>query len=293
MQFGVSIPHYGGPFSVDSLRRVVQRAEELGYDSAWVGDHIVTPDRFAAAVGPHFYDAFVVLSHVAAFTQRLRLGTSVIVLPYRSPLAVAKTVATLDAMSGGRVVLGIGAGNAPDEFKALGIPEAGRGRRTDEYLQAMIALWTQEPASFTGNYVDFQSVHFEPKPAQKPHPPIWVGGHSKAALRRAVRFGEAWHSGGMAHDRMAETVSALRRLAQDAGRTDGPAVTTRLTVRFLGGQGEDRRPGRGSPRQVREDLTRYRSLGVSFVVCDFGPRLGDELVHAMTQFKEKVAEGLD
>ena len=212
MQFGVSLPHYGGPFLVDSLRRVVQRAEEMGYDSAWVGDHIVTPRHFAAAVGPFFYDAFIVLSHVAAFTRRLRLGTSVIVLPYRSPLAVAKMVATLDAMSGGRVVLGIGAGNAPDEFQALGIPEAGRGRRTNEYLEAMINLWTQEPASFSGTYVNFQGAHFEPKPAQKPHPPIWVGGHSQGALRRAVSYGHAWHSGGLAPDRMAEAVASLRKL---------------------------------------------------------------------------------
>ncbi len=294
MQFGVSIPHYGGPLSVDAMRETVQRAESLGYDSAWVGDHVITPQHFLTGIGPNFYDAFVVLSHMAAFTRRLRLGTSVIVLPYRSPLVVAKMVATLDALSGGRVILGVGAGNAPDEFKALGVPEAARGARTNEYLRAMIALWTQEPASFSGRFVEFSGVHFQPRPAQTPHPPIWVGGHSDGALQRAVRFGEAWHSGGMALERMAQTVARLRQFAEAAGRRDGPAVTTRMTVQFLDGVqgGEPRRPGRGAADQIRKDLLGYRDLGVSHVVCGFGGRLGPEFAAAMERFASEVAPAL-
>ncbi|MSQ11472.1 MAG: LLM class F420-dependent oxidoreductase [Dehalococcoidia bacterium] len=292
MHFGVSIPHYGQPFSVDALRETVQRAEALGFGSAWVGDHVITPQHFVDAVGPNFYDAIIVLSHAAAFTTRLRLGTSVIVVPYRSPLVVAKMVATLDALSGGRVIFGVGAGNAPDEFQALGVPPSTRGRRTNEYLEAMVTLWTQEPTTFHGKFVDFQDVHFQPKPVQQPHPPIWVGGHSQAALRRAVAFGEAWHSGGMAPERMTTTVQELRRLALEAGRANGPAVTTRISIRITDAtnpHGQAHRPGAGTVQQVRADLARYQEIGVSAMVCDFGLAMGPELFTAMERFAQKVA----
>lgn len=295
MKFGVCIPHYGAPLSLEALRHTVQRAEALGYHSVWVGDHIITPEHLLPRIGPLFYDAFVVLSHMAAFTERVRLGTSVVVVPYRNPLVMAKMVATLDALCGGRVILGVGAGDAPDEFEALGIPTSTRGRRTDEYLRAMLTLWTQEPASFQGRFVSFKDVRFGPKPVQQPHIPIWVGGHSPAALRRAVTFGEAWHSGGMVLERMAAAAEELRRLAAEAGRTSGPAVTTRLSVRLLPpGEAapELRRFGQGTPRQICDDLARYQELGVSLVACDFGTRLGSELVQAMETFAREVAPPL-
>ncbi|MSP78299.1 MAG: LLM class F420-dependent oxidoreductase [Dehalococcoidia bacterium] len=290
VDFGVGIPHYGGTLSVADLRKTVERAEAIGYHSAWVSDHVITPKSFLSRVGPTFYDSFVVLSHIAAFTSRLRLGTSVIVIPYRNPLVTAKMVSTLDAMSDGRVIFGVGAGNMPEEFQALGVPEKGHGLRTDEYLHAMTTLWMQEPASFSGRFVQFSDVHFQPKPAQQPHPPIWVGGHSNAALRRAVRFGAAWHAGGMALERMAQTVVEIRRLAAEAGRTDGPAITTRLGVRFVDTNDTGvRNPGQGSPEQIREDVSRYRELGVSTVVCGFGPCLGPDFLAAMERFAAEIA----
>ena len=208
MRFGVCLPQYGRDVSVDELRTTAQLAETLGFDSVWVSDHVVTPEHLQVSMGPTFYDAFVTLSFAAAFTQRVRLGTTVIVVPYRNPLVTAKMLATLDVLSQGRVIFGIGAGGAPDE-----------------YLRVMIALWTEDPTSFQGRYFSFERVRFAPKPLQTPHPPIWVGGRSDAALRRAVGFGQAWHPTAMPLPALRERMSELRRLAGEAGRQQGLAVT--------------------------------------------------------------------
>jgi probable F420-dependent oxidoreductase len=193
VNFGVCLPHYGQPVALEDLRAVALDAENMGYHSVWASDHVVTPAHLLPSFGPIFFDAFVVLSHISALTQRVKLGTTVMVVPYRNPLVAAKMIATLDSLSGGRVILGIGAGGAPDEFEALGVPNNERGRRTDEYLKIMIKLWTNDPSSYQGRFFNFSGVRFEPKPLQKPHPPIWVGGRSDAALLRAARLGDAWH----------------------------------------------------------------------------------------------------
>ena len=292
MQFGLCIPHYGKPVSLDDLRTTVQRAEALGFHSVWVSDHVVTPSHLLPSMGPIFYDAFVVLTCAAAFTRRVRLGSTVIVVPYRNPLVTAKMLSTLDVLSQGRVIFGVGAGGAPDEFEALGVPSNQRGRRTDEYLSLMIALWTQDPTTFKGRFFSFTDVRFEPKPHQKPHPPIWVGGRSDAALRRAVRVGEAWHPTAMALPTLQERMAQLHHLSQAAGRSEGPMVTVhqgiRLTDEYSSSREDERRPGRGTPRQIREDMERYRELGVPVVVCNFAAANVEELVKAMETFTADV-----
>ena len=295
MKFGVCLPQYGRDVSITDLRFVVQEAEDAGFDSVWVSDHIVTPEHMQASVGPVFLDAFVVLSHVSAMTHRVGLGTTVMVTPYRNPLVTAKMVASLDSLSGGRVVLGIGAGGAPDEFAALGIPESQRGRRTDEYLAAMIELWTTDPSSYRGRYVSFEGVRFAPKPAQSPHPPIWVGGRSDAALRRAVRFGEAWHPTYLHPDSLRERMDTLVRFSDQAGREAPPATTMHLSVAFADSTLDtpDRRMGRGTPAQVSEDLATYRSMGLSTIVCNFRGVTTNEVRRAMETFARRVMPELD
>jgi probable F420-dependent oxidoreductase len=298
MQFGVCIPHYGRAVSVDDLRAVAEGAEDLGYHSLWVSDHVVTPSHLMSSIGPTFYDAFVVLSYAAAFTKRVKLGSSVIVVPYRNPLVTAKMLATLDVLSGGRVIFGVGAGGAPDEFQALGVPSHLRGRLTDEYLRLMLALWTQDPTSFRGRFFSFDDVRFEPKPVQKPHPPIWVGGRSDAALRRAVAVGEAWHPTAMRPPALQERMDQLRHLAQEAGRSDGgPVVTVHQSIRLsderspVSGPGYrdgERRLGQGTPQQIREDMAYYREIGVPVVVCNFASANTEELLRAMDTFANQV-----
>ena len=280
MDFGVCLPQYGRDVSLDDIRAVAQDAEAQGYSSLWVSDHVVTPVHMQTTVGPIFFDAFVVLCHASALTRNVRLGTTVLVTPYRNPLVAAKMIASLDALSGGRVILGVGAGGAPDEFAALGVPESQRGARTDEYLAAMIELWTTDPSEFRGRFVQFDGVRFAPKPLQQPHPPIWVGGRSDAALRRAARLGDAWHPTQMTLDALEERMESLARIYQSvAFEQHGP-------------EPGERRMGRGSPAQVAEDLSGYLGLGVRSVVCNFRGGTTDEVRRAMEIFARRVMPDL-
>jgi probable F420-dependent oxidoreductase len=293
VKFGICLPHYGKSVDLDGLRAVAEDAETMGFDSVWASDHIVTPAHLQPSIGPVFLDAFVVLSHVSALTRRAKLGTTVMVVPYRNPLVAAKIIATLDNLSGGRVVLGVGAGGAPDEFEALGVPESQRGSRTDEYLSVMIELWTNDPSNFEGRFFNFSGVRFGPKPAQQPHPPIWVGGRSDAALRRAVRFGEAWHPTYMTLESLRERIGKLAELSSAAGRESPPEVTIHQIVDFgegptsVGRDGE-RRLGHGNPAQVAADLDSYSGLGVKTVVCNFRSADVPALRSAMQTFAAKV-----
>jgi probable F420-dependent oxidoreductase len=309
MHFGVGLPQYGKTVSPEDLGNTLQLAEQLGFHSVWVSDHVITPSHLLPRIGPTFYDAFVVLSYAAALTQRVKLGSSVVVVPYRNALVVAKMVATLDVLSQGRVIFGVGAGGAPDEFAALGVPSRQRGRRTDEYLRLMVALWTQDPTTFQGRYFSFSDVRFQPKPVQKPHPPIWVGGHSEAALRRAVALGAAWHPTALPLPALAEKVRHLRLLAAEAGRAAGPAVTVHQGIRLEippsplserhvlseaeGGAREDfgspeRRMGQGTTQQLREDVQHYLEMGVSAIICNFAAATVPELWRAMETFAAEV-----
>ena len=296
MEFGVCLPQYGREVSLDDLRAVASDAEALGFASVWVSDHIVAPEHFQRNLGPVFYDAFVVLSHVSALTRSVRLGTTVMVTPYRNPLVAAKMIATLDALSGGRVILGVGAGGAPDEFAALGVPESQRGARTDEYLAAMTELWSNDPSSFQGRHVSFEGVRFAPKPAQKPHPPIWVGGRSDAALRRAVRFGQAWHPTSMALEALRER---MERLAEFLfrGRPSENLPKRQFTSQsaFVGdiGSSAEHRMGRGSPGQVAADLAAYDGMGIPAVVCNFRGSDTEEIRRAMETFARHVMRQLE
>lgn len=295
MKFGICLPHYGKTISLDELRITAQRAEALGFHSVWVSDHIVTPSHLLPSIGPTFYDAFVVLTYAAAFTQRVKLGSTIIVVPYRNPLVVAKMVATLDVLSNGRVIFGVGVGGAPDEFEALGVPSHQRGRRTDEYLRLMIALWTQDPTTFNGRYFSFTDVRFQPKPQQTPHPPIWVGGRSEAALRRAVALGEAWHPTAMPLLSLRERMAQLRLLAEEAGHTSSPMVTVHQSIRLAreheGGHplsDSERRLGQGTPSQLRKDIHHYREMGIPIIVCNFAAPNVQELWRTMETFAAEV-----
>ena len=290
MKFGVCLPQYGREVSLEDLRAVATDAESLGFDSVWASDHVVTPEHLRNNIGPIFLDAFTVLSHVSALTHRVGLGTTVMVTPYRNPLVAAKIISTLDSLSGGRVILGVGAGGAPDEFAALGISESERGARTDEYLAAMVELWINDPSTFEGRFVNFEGVRFAPKPTQQPHPPIWVGGRTDAALRRVVRIGEAWHPTSMALDILRERMTRLQDISSEAGRDVPPVTTIHQPVGFQEelDPSQERRLGRGTPAQVAEDLAAYADMGIKMVVCNFRGANTDEIRRAMETFARRV-----
>jgi probable F420-dependent oxidoreductase len=193
MRFGVVIPTYGRFGDPDALRRLVDQAEAVGFDSAWFGDHVVVPGYAAGPTDPHWYEALTCAFHAIGHTTRLQFGTDVVVLPCREPLLLAKMAATASLLSGGRFALGLGVGFLRGEFEALGAPPFGeRGAVADEYLEVMrLALSTAGPASFDGRWVRFEDVCFGPVPAQPP--PLIVGGNHDRAIARAARLGDGWH----------------------------------------------------------------------------------------------------
>lgn len=172
--------------------RMAKQAEQLGYDMISSPEHFLIPQEHLELSGPHYFHAAAAQAYFAGATQRIMINSSVAILPLQHPVVTAKALATADWLSSGRIIATFGVGWLEKEFELLGVPFHQRGRMADEYLAAIIELWTQESPCFEGEYVSFRDVAFEPKPVQKPHPPIWLGGDSDGALRRAARFGSGW-----------------------------------------------------------------------------------------------------
>ncbi len=172
--------------------RMAKRADELGYDMICVPEHFIIPHHHVELSGPHYFHSQAAQGYIAGATQRLRIGTAITILPLQHPIVMAKALSTIDWLSSGRIDVTFGVGWLEGEFEILGVPFHERGRMADEYLAAIIALWTQESPSFEGKYVSFKDVAFEPKPFQKPYIPIWMGGDSDAALLRTARFASGW-----------------------------------------------------------------------------------------------------
>ncbi len=207
MRFGIHLPQYGRAAGADAVTAAARQAEDLGFADVWVSDHLAVPTG-APYPPPFLYEPVVTLTWAAAATTRVRLGTSVLVLPYRHPLHLAKETASLDRLSGGRLVLGVAAGWLRAEFDALGVPYAERGRRTDEAIDALRACWTQRPVDFVGDSVRLHDLQVLPQP-ERPIP-LWVGGTSDAALERAVTRGDGWHANTADPDELGPLVRRIR-----------------------------------------------------------------------------------
>ena len=255
MRLGVNVPNFGPGTNPDVLRRWALTVEGLGFDLLMVSDHIaVTPDVAEQYPAP-FYEPFTTLSWLAGLTREIRLGTTVLIVPYRHPLLIARMAANLNDLSGGRLVLGVGVGWAREEFGALGVPFRDRGRLTDEYLLAIRAAWQDE--------TDYRSGHI----------PLWIGGNSDAALRRAVRLGDAWHPLRFTPGWVAEAAGRLTACAAEQGRP-APALMPRIALRLTDAPvtasipGADRLAGHGTIDQIMADLGQLRSLGADTVVLD-------------------------
>src|SRR5262245_35911813 len=235
MRYGFYLPTRGPTATRDGILALAREGERLGFHSAMIADHIVFPVETESPYpytldGKHpgsgdALETFSILGVVAGATEKLRLVTSVLVLPYRNPVLTAKMVASLDVLSGGRVTLGVGVGWLKEEFEALKSPDfERRGAVTDEWIAIFKQLWSQSPATFQGKFYDYADIRCEPFPLQKPHPPIWVGGHSPAALRRTARHGDGWHPVGAVAasppppDEMRKHLDTLKRLSDSEGR---------------------------------------------------------------------------
>ncbi|GAB3976543.1 LLM class flavin-dependent oxidoreductase [Actinoallomurus acanthiterrae] len=270
MEFGVNVPNYGDRTTPAEILRWVRFAEGVGYQLAMVSDHIALTPEVERLFPAPFYDPFATLAWLAGQTTRIRLGTTVIVLPYRHPLQMARLSANIDQFSGGRLVLGVAAGWAPEEFAAVGMPYHQRGRIADESLAAIKALWTRSVTEFDGEHVSFGPVATGPSPLQRPHPPIWVGGHSPGALRRAVRYADAWHPTSVRVGYLAGVgMPELRKIA-DRESLPAPGLAPRIKLRITDRPLPDTRRlmGEGTIDQIREDLSVIAGLNATHVVFD-------------------------
>jgi probable F420-dependent oxidoreductase len=270
MKVGVNLINFGPSANAANLRRWAEIVEALGYHMLMTSDHVtVTADVQARYPAP-FHEPLTTMGWLAGITKKILIGTTVIILPYRSPLEIAGAFANIDQLSGGRCILGIGVGWAQQEFAALNVPFNRRGAMTNEYLAAIRELWTNEVASFDGEYVRFRDVRSSPRPVQDPHPPIWVGGASDAAMRRAVRYGSGWHPIRIKVSWLRDTgIPRLTEIAAAEG-LPVPALCPRIRLRLTDAplpEG-DRIAGEGTVEQVLGDMRALEALGCTHVLLD-------------------------
>jgi probable F420-dependent oxidoreductase len=290
MQVGVALPNFSKLGTRGDVIEVARAAEALGYDSLWTTDHVMMTKGQEESYG-HILEAMTTLAYVAALTEKIRLGISVIVFPQRNPVLFAKETATLDVLSGGRLIVGVGAGWNRREFEYLGVNFDDRGKRYDEYLRALRELWTSPEPTFEGRYVSFRDVLFSPRPLQAGGPPIVIGGGSRAALRRAATLADGWHASGASP---AEFAAGMRRIAAQA---NGRQVEGQIRLRTAIGRklslvpnssGAIRQPLDGSADEVIARIKEYQAGGLSHLMVQF-PRdnLADYLAD-MRQFIEEI-----
>lgn len=269
MRLGLCVPHHRPLATPDLILEAARRGDEEGWDTLWLSDHVLVPNTPEQQHRRVFYEPLALAGHLAAATRRVRIGTSVLVIPYRHPIVTAKQIATVDALSGGRLIVGVGAGGLAEEFAILGVPFHRRGRLTDEYLRVMRELWTSDDPQFAGETVAFDNVSFAPKPAQRPAPPILVGGNSPHAIRRAVELGDGWHPTYLPLDELAAAAGRFRAACAQAGRPATLPVVYRSDVRLLDVPAEPRRQFVGTPDQIAEDLRTCAAAGIDEVCLDF------------------------
>jgi probable F420-dependent oxidoreductase len=305
MRYGFYLPTRGQTATPEALETLVTRGEALGFSSVVIADHIVFPvtirSKYPYTVSGAFpgqgdqLEQLALMAFIAGKTRALRLISSVMILPHRNPVVTAKMLATIDVLSGGRVTVGVGVGWMREEFEALGAPDFDRrGAASDEYIRIFKALWTQDPASYHGEFYRFDAIRCLPHPVQKPHPPIWIGGHSKAALRRVARLGDGWHPVGanpaapLRPPEMRALLDDLHRLTEAEGRDPSRLTISYKAPIYDAGQGVDggteRRPFSGSPQAIADDIGAFAALGVSELIFDFRSESLAESLDRMARF---------
>ena len=311
MEYGFYLPNSGAGAEPDALADIAKLGDRLGFYCMVMPDHILQPNQVNStypysltgdilAAGQsgdgEWPEQITTLAYLAGVTERIRLVTSVMIIPYRNPILTAKMLSTLDMLSKGRLILGAGVGWMEEEFELLNTePFAERGAVTNEYLRAFIELWTKDDPKFEGKYVNFSDITFLPKPVQKPYPPIWIGGQSKPAIRRAAQIGDCWHPVGaipaapLEPEELAENLVLLHQYAEKAGRDPATIqVSVKAPLYDAGDSSGPRRRFSGSSDEVRQDVQTYADVGVTHLIFDF--RTGDpkQTEDRMAQFSEEV-----
>jgi probable F420-dependent oxidoreductase len=296
MKFGLCLPNF--PFGVQPSREaiveVAQEAERLGYDSVWTTDHILPPaawPRFG-----HLYETLSTLAYLGGATETIRLGTSILVLPYRNAITVAKQTATIDALTGGRMIIGVGVGHLEAEFQSMGVDFRSRGRRLDEQLRVLRTLWMEDDPRFDGEFYRFSDVLFEPRPAQEGGIPLWVGGNSDRALSRAARLGDAWHADDLRPEQLRASQDKLQEMSN--GRQVGVTLRRTVDLRPALDAARSGTPAReatgeefaitGTLQQALDEIAAVAEVGVEHFVCQFEHATQEEHLQQMAYFAQEV-----
>ncbi|MEG3594403.1 MAG: LLM class F420-dependent oxidoreductase [Chloroflexota bacterium] len=324
MKFGFEVPTSGVFAGPDSLARVARHGEQIGFDYLHIGDHLVIPRSIQSSypysdsgaflgewsskenqgeddLGLHF-EQLTTLSYLAANTNKINLLSSVCILPYRQPVLTAKILATIDVLSNGRLIVGCGAGWMEEEFEALGLDTfKKRGSVTNEYIDAFRELWTSPNPTFKGEYVSFSDIYFAPKPIQKPYPPIWIGGESPAAIRRAANYGDVWYPFGNNPQYPLDTIDRLKNGIEklncklDEADRDINKIGIALSAEMwysdtdpIFDENGNRKLLTGEPSQVAEDIYNLAEIGVSYLTLDYKGTDIDETLYKMERFTKLV-----
>jgi probable F420-dependent oxidoreductase len=311
MEYGFYLPNSGAGVEPNALSDIAKLGDRLGFFCMVMPDHVLQPNQVnstypysltgdileAGQSGDgEWPEQITTLAYLAGITDQIKLVTSVMIIPYRNPILTAKMLSTLDMLSKGRLILGAGVGWMEEEFELLDTePFAERGAVTNEYLRAFIELWTSDNPTFEGKYVNFSDITFLPKPIQKPHPPIWIGGQSKPAIRRAAQIGNAWHPVGaipaapLEPEELAENLALLHNYAEKAGR-DPSQIQVSVKAPLYDSNNSDgsRRRFTGSPDEVRQDVQTYADVGVTHLIFDFRTPDPHQTEDRMAQFSEEV-----
>jgi probable F420-dependent oxidoreductase len=308
MKFGVFLPISGRAAGPETLMEAARRAEALGYDSVWAADRIIIPweikttypyseeQKFIVPPDRPFLEPLTCLAFLAGCTEKILLGMSVLVLPYRHPLYSAKVATTIDHLSKGRFILGVGVGWMKEEFEALELSFDERGKLSDEQIEIINRLWKEEMPCFEGRHYRFDNVAFYPKPFQKPRIPVWVGGEGLHAQRRAGRFGDAWfpYFVKITPQDLARRFDSVRRFAAEAGRIPEEISLNCCLPIEITSRAEKQKEGtlKGSPEQIAEALQPYASVGVQHLALQFMvPRWPDRL-EQIERFAKEVMPAL-
>ncbi len=324
MKFGFEVPTSGVFAGPDNLALVARHGEQIGFDYLHIGDHLVIPRSIQSSypysdsgaflgewsskenqgeddLGLHF-EQLTTLSYLAANTNKIKLLSSVCILPYRQPVLTAKILATIDVLSNGRLIVGCGAGWMEEEFEALGLDTfKKRGSVTNEYIDAFRELWTSPNPTFKGEYVSFSDIYFAPKPIQKPYPPIWIGGESPAAIRRAANYGDVWYPFGNNPQYPLDTIGRLKNGIEklncklDEADRDINKIGIALSAEMwysdtdpIFDKNGNRKLLTGEPSQVAEDIYNLAEIGVSYLTLDYKGTDIDETLYKMERFTKLV-----
>ena len=302
MRLGFTVPLFGTDAGPDALQAVARQAEDLGYDSLWVFERLLYPvnpkapypataDGSLPLIYRRSLDPLAILAYLAAATSRVRIGTTIINLPFYNPVLLARELGTIDVLSHGRLDLGLGVGWSPDEFEAVGVPMGDRGRRAEEALQVIEAIWRDNPVEFEGSYFRVPESYFDLKPVQKPRPPIYMAAYTPAAMNRIARMADGWNPVGIPVGGMEQMFAGIKQAAAEAGRDPSKLkLIVTANVEFHQAPLGDERPiFVGSAEQIESDIVATRQLGADELIFNalFSPDVEstEDLLSHMKQLR--------